>query len=122
MVGKVTILLIDDELPLQRAIAKGLRMLGYQVFEACNGMEALQLWQDYHNKIDVLFTDMELHEGTTGLDLAEQMKKEKPTLKIMLSSGYEHHASLQHHPIINGYLPKPYAMDQLSNAIRECCA
>ena len=87
---------------------------------ASNGNEALQIWHDHQHEIDLMLSDMILPEGMTGLDLADQMKTEKPNLKIVLSSGYEPHASLQHQQLFDVYLPKPYLIDKLPDVIRKC--
>ena len=85
--GHETILLVEDEAILRQLMAQGLRLLGYRVLEADNGQTAMKLWQENSQQIDLLFSDMVMPEGMTGVDLAEMLKK-KPNLKVIISSGY----------------------------------
>ena len=79
---------------------------------------AMKLWQENSQQIDLLFSDMRMPEGITGLDLAEKMKKEKPNLKVIISSGY----NMEGHPSPGGivYFQKPYDFEILSKTIRVC--
>ncbi len=86
--GGETILLVEDEQALRIPIALCLRKLGYGVLEAGDGVEAIEVWKQHHRAISLLFTDMVMPGRLTGLDLAEQFRKEKSSLKVLISSGY----------------------------------
>jgi PAS domain S-box-containing protein len=120
--GCETILLVEDELPVRRTVASCLRDLGYSVLEADSGSEALKVWEQHHRKIDLLFTDMLMPGGMNGLELAERLKKEKSSLKIIRSSGYCGDTAAI--PPAAGqeivYLPKPYAPALLAKTVRRC--
>jgi signal transduction histidine kinase/ActR/RegA family two-component response regulator len=120
--GRETILLVEDEPPVRQVVGKSLRALGYQVFEAANGQEAMALWQIHGRQVDLLLTDMVMPEGMTGLELAEQLQALKPGLKAIISSGYS--AEIVHVGVPSKagivYLPKPYATNALADAIRDC--
>jgi CheY-like chemotaxis protein len=58
------------------------------VLEAGNGLEAQTIWKQHQEKIALLFTDMVMPGTMTGLDLAERLRKEKSSLKVIISSGY----------------------------------
>jgi PAS domain S-box-containing protein len=120
--GSETILLVEDELPVRRVAALCLRKLGYGVFEAGDGLEALAIWRDHQERIDLLFTDMMMPGDMTGLDLAKHLKKEKNSLMIIISSGYN--AVLAEDFLIAGqevnYLPKPYQGGALAKMVRLC--
>jgi DNA-binding NtrC family response regulator len=122
MRGHETILVVEDEVELRRLLTRSLRLLGYAVFEAENGQAAMNLWQERGGKFDLLLSDMVMPEGLTGLDLAEKFKKEKPNLKVIISSGYSvetaGHSRLAAHGVI--YLQKPYSVESLSKAVRDC--
>ena len=80
------ILVVEDD-PRSRAIAIDLFAgLGLAVFDAWNGRDALVLLVR-HEHIAVLFTDVRL-PGMTGLELAEQARRLRPALKIVLTSAY----------------------------------
>jgi CheY-like chemotaxis protein len=120
--GHETILLVEDEATLRRLVAQGLRQLGYCVLEADNGQAAMKLWQEQSQKIDLLFSDMVMPEGMTGLDLAEKLKVEKPRLKVIISSGYNVETAGQVSPTAGGvvYFQKPYEFEVLSKTVRDC--
>ena len=120
--GHETILLVEDEAGLRRLVAQGLRLLGYRVLEADNGQTAMKLWQEHGPQIDLLFSDMVMPEGLTGLDLAEKLRQAKPNLKVIISSGYNvetaGHSSQSAGGIV--YLKKPYEVEMLSKTVRDC--
>jgi len=120
--GRGTLLLVEDEEIVRRPIGIYLRKLGYQVIEAANGNQAFALWRQHHERIDLLYTDMVMPEGVTGLELAEKLKSEKPQLRVIISSGYSTEISMQGVPIQSGfiYLPKPSASALIASTIRDC--
>ena len=61
---------------------------GYRILEASSGKEALDVWNQRANEIDLLLTDMVMPEGISGVDLAERLLASRPGLKIIFTSGY----------------------------------
>ncbi len=120
--GSETILVVEDELSLRRLTALCLRKLGYAVLEAENGLEALKIWEQHRRNIALLFTDTMMPGNMTGLELAARLKKEKGSLKVISSSGYN--ADLAESPLTPGqevlHLPKPYAPVALARMVRRC--
>lgn len=122
LAGDETILLAEDDAHMRIMVAKSLRSRGYRVIEAGTGREALDAWSSHRAEVDLLFTDMLMPDGMTGLDLALQLKREKPGVKAIISSGY----SLEQLGIKNAadcgftYLSKPYLPDELARAVRDC--
>ncbi len=122
MRGQEVVLLVEDETDLRRAAGQTLRALGYRVYEAENGQQAMILWQKHGASIDLLLTDMVMPEGMTGLELAERLHEMKPALRIIISSGYSTEI-FQAGGIKQAgvwYLPKPYETHTLADAIRAC--
>jgi len=119
--GEETILVVEDALSVRRVLAQSLRLMGYRVIEAVNGQEAIKLWKDHDGKIDLLFTDMVMPEGMSGLDLAQKLRKATPKLKVIISSGYSmelvHQGKMAENIV---FLPKPYQVEELSKVVREC--
>jgi len=117
-----TILLIEDEAALLFANIRALTMLGYRVLSAANGPEALALWEQHHETIDLLLTDMRMPKGITGLELAEKFQKINPSLKVIIMSGYslemvrDSTASSCHYT----FLAKPFNLKNLSESVRGC--
>jgi PAS domain S-box-containing protein len=120
--GHETILLVEDDGAVLRLMALSLRRLGYRVLEANHGQAAMQAWREQADKIDLLLSDMVMPGGLTGLDLAEQMRAEKPNLKVIIFSGYneEMHGQSRRPDGSYVYLQKPYPNELLAKTIRDC--
>ncbi len=120
--GKETILLVEDESDLRQITAAILGGLGYAVHEAANGKEALEVWKQHHAQIDLLFSDMVMPGGMTGLELAEKVREDKPGLKVVLSSGYSAETVGRRFQCDanTALLQKPYRLEVLSKTVREC--
>jgi signal transduction histidine kinase/HAMP domain-containing protein len=120
--GQETILVVEDE-PLLRDLANAiLTNCGYQVLEAATGVEALNVWDRHEGRIQLLLTDMIMPEGMSGMELAQRLVTVRPSLKIIIASGYsmdeldndfmrERNAR---------FIQKPYTHITLPQAVREC--
>ncbi len=121
--GNETILLVEDEKGIRDVVALGLRRYGYRVFEAGDGPEAIQVWNDHAEEIDLLFTDMRMPGGLTGRDLFDRFTRTKASLKGVISSGYsgEEFLDLQGSTALGlAFLPKPYTVKVLAGTVRNC--
>jgi signal transduction histidine kinase/CheY-like chemotaxis protein/HAMP domain-containing protein len=86
--GSETILIVEDE-PVLRSMARDiLEECGYRILEASSGREALDVWSQRANEIDLLLTDMVMPDGISGADLAEELLASRPRLKVVFTSGY----------------------------------
>jgi two-component system, cell cycle sensor histidine kinase and response regulator CckA len=116
-----TILLVEDDQDLRSQIALNLREKGYKILEAGTGLEAVRLWEQHNGFIDLLFTDMVMPGGLTGLDVVERLRQLKPKLKVIVSSGYSLdlvHPDGKADASIR-FLPKPYPPVALTRMLRE---
>ncbi|HEY2328683.1 MAG TPA: PAS domain S-box protein, partial [Verrucomicrobiae bacterium] len=86
--GSETILVVEDERDLRDLVCRVLRNDGYRVFEAFDGQNALKIWSEYKDQIDLVFTDVIMPGGLNGRELAEKLWAERPELKVIFSSGY----------------------------------
>ncbi|MFA8442770.1 CheR family methyltransferase [Yoonia sp.] len=116
-----TILVVEDEPLVRRLTAARLDQLGYQVIVACDGPEAIKILRE-NDQIDLVLSDIIMPGGMTGFDVADQALVLKPTLKVLLATGYARgaepekgDANPQHHKILR----KPYGLHALSEALRE---
>jgi CheY-like chemotaxis protein len=118
--GSEKILIVEDEAGLRAIVEQILKQYKYDVVVASSGVEALRVWDEYHGNFDMLLTDMIMPGGMTGRELAEELKRRKPELKIIYSSGYS--------PDLIGkdlaqdnvtIVSKPYLPSQLARVIRE---
>lgn len=120
--GRETILLVEDDTKVRQMIGQALRVLGYRVYEAANGQEAMALWQTHGPQVNLLLTDMVMPEGMTGLELTERLQALRPGLKAIISSGYSAEIVQAGVPTAAGvvYLPKPYEAKTLADVVRNC--
>jgi PAS domain S-box-containing protein len=115
-----TILLVEDEPSVRKGYCSVLRVLGHNVIEAADGVEALTLWEDHQSKVALLLTDMVMPNGLSGLQLARQLLAAKPELKVVVTSGYSPELVLE-----NGFtrniifLPKPCSSERLAEAVQR---
>jgi DNA-binding NtrC family response regulator len=118
--GNGTILLVDDEemvLNLGTAIVK---MLGYDVLEAKNGGEAVEIYRENKDTVDMVILDMAMPDMNGG-EAYDRMKEIDPEVKVLLTSGYgiEGQATEIMKQGCNGFIQKPFSIDNLSGKIKE---
>jgi PAS domain S-box-containing protein len=116
-----TILLVEDETTVRIIAGRVLREQGYQVLEARNGPDALQLSATFDGPIDLLLTDVVMPGGVSGRQLAEELTSLRPGLKILYTSGYTHNV-IVHHGVLGPnttFLQKPFTPEMLSRKVRE---
>jgi CheY-like chemotaxis protein len=110
-----TILLVEDEPAVRQLFAQALLRAGYSVYEARNGQEAVNLFEQYGDSIDLLLTDMRMpYMG--GAELAHQLRGRRRTLKLLCTSGYP--GNLDDDLSVD-FLAKPFSRDDLLQKVRE---
>jgi PAS domain S-box-containing protein len=114
------VLLVEDEPSVQDMGRRALSGYGYRVLAAANGPAALAVWAAHKDEIDLLLTDMIMPEGISGMQLAQQLLREKPTLKVIYSSGYNAQIAGKELKLTDGinFLAKPYQLDRLYRTVR----
>jgi signal transduction histidine kinase/ActR/RegA family two-component response regulator len=118
--GKETILLVEDEIGLLELLRDILQQYHYRVLIASSGVEALRIWDGCNGQVDLLFTDMVMPGGMTGGELAAELKKRKPGLKVIYASGYSSVvAGKDFSQGDNIFLAKPYQPNQVARLIRN---
>jgi len=118
--GTGTILLVDDEEMVLDVGVQLLKALGYTVLEAKGGREAVEIYRENKDKIDMVLLDMIMPDMGGG-EAYDRMKEINPDIKVLLSSGYS--IDGQATEIIDRgcdrFIQKPFDMKQLSRSIRE---
>lgn len=117
-VGTETILIVDDESALLNLANTLLVSMGYKVFTASSGKQALEVLQQ-ESDIDLLFSDVVMPGGINGYELAEQATTEFPTLKVLLTSGYTGKVLDLNEDTPRKILNKPYSKIELAIQIRS---
>jgi two-component system, cell cycle sensor histidine kinase and response regulator CckA len=120
--GAESILLVEDDQEMRRVTALTLESFGYNVIQAANGKQALQSWSNHNSEIDLLLTDMMMPDGLSGLKIAEQLRVLRPSLPVLIISGYSAILSRENDLAKMGidYLAKPFRADALGAALRTC--
>jgi PAS domain S-box-containing protein len=120
--GQETILIVEDEEILRLLTRTTLERLGYHLLEAASGPEAIDVWRQHHDEVDMLFTDLVMPGGMNGRQLCEQLRREKPGLKVIFSSGYgaDCHCDDLLQSAGVAYLQKPYRPPALAQTVRQC--
>jgi len=113
--GNETILLVEDEPAVRQLFATALARAGYRVLEARNGQEALNVFDQHGESIDLLLTDMRMpYMG--GAELAQHLRARRRTLKLLCVSGYP---NVRDSALTSDFLSKPFSRDDLLAKVRE---
>ena len=116
-----TILLVEDEPKVLAVSTRALTRLGYKVLAAADGRQALALCERHSDDIDLVLTDMRMPGGMNGLVLAEQLRAHKPSLKVIIMSGYnsEMVTGSPAGSVDFTYLAKPFELEVLAETLRR---
>lgn len=119
--GKETILVVEDEATVRGMLTLGLELSGYRVLGVGSGEEAIQVWNDHADEIDLLFADMRM-SGMTGMELYERLKIKRSSLRVIISSGYSEEILKAEGHTNSGvtFLSKPYGIRTLGVTVRRC--
>jgi two-component system cell cycle sensor histidine kinase/response regulator CckA len=84
-----TILLVDDHATARNSMQRVLLDTGYRILPASSGKQALKVFAEHSGAVDLLIADC-MMPGMHGQELAETLRQQKPGLKVLLISGYQH--------------------------------
>jgi signal transduction histidine kinase/CheY-like chemotaxis protein len=113
------VLMVEDDDSVASVVCNMIHDLGYQTIRAGNASEALRILE-HGNSIDILFSDIVMPDGVNGIELAKVIRSRRPSLPIVLTTGYPGTAALQDCPF--SILKKPYQPEELSRALHEANA
>lgn len=118
-----TILVVDDEEAVLRAVARLLRRMGYQVLEATGGVSALEIASHKEQVIDLLLTDLAML-GMNGPELARRMTDLRPDTPVLYMSAHpqKHLVSLGWLTSAEPLLTKPFSLTELASAVHAMFA
>lgn len=118
--GKELILLIDDQDVILEVCKEMLERIGYRVLTAKDGQNAIDIYTDQKENIDLVILDM-IMPGLSGSATYDSLKAINPEIKVLLSSGYsiDGQASQILERGCNGFIQKPFEITELSQKIRE---
>jgi len=114
------VLVVEDEEALRGLLRTILSRLGFEVFLAANGGEALLLVEEQGLKPDLLITDVVM-PGMSGAALVERLRRRQPDLKVLFMSGYTDNAIVHHSVLDSGtpFIQKPFSLQGMAEKIRQ---
>jgi CheY-like chemotaxis protein len=118
--GSEIVLVVEDDPLVRRAALRVLQSKGYAVLDAASAEEALALLGDHEGPVDLLLTDLVL-PGMNGLDLARQLLRERPALKVVCMTGYvgrDFGSGVPAEEDIE-FINKPFDHEGLANKVRS---
>jgi len=119
LTGHGTILLVEDEEAVRAFAARALASRGYTVLQAASGIEALQIVEQNGGKIDLVVSDVVMPE-MDGPSMFGELRKRGVKAKVIFVSGYAEDAFAKNLPEGEdfGFLPKPFSLKQLIEAVK----
>ncbi len=105
-----TILLAEDVPEIRRLIRIYLQQIGYYVLAAHDGMEALDIYRQYQEEVDLLITDMKMPR-MSGQELANALRSVQPAIPVLYISGD------MPLPLPTPFLQKPFRMKDLESLV-----
>jgi PAS domain S-box-containing protein len=118
--GNETIMVVEDDADLRTLIRSVLNRLGYQMIEAPSGVEALRVWEENRDNIQLVLTDLVMPDGVSGIELSRRLRERSPDLKFIFMSGYSPELVAKKVTLRDGFdfLPKPFRAHELAAILR----
>lgn len=119
-IGRGTILVVDDDLPVRSLVRRMLTQDGVTVLEAASAEEAMAICKRHKSPIQLILADIVLPK-MNGLELAEGLRSAYPDIKVLFMSGHTDYAFLAHEVLDpdNNFIQKPFTLDTLIRKTRE---
>jgi signal transduction histidine kinase len=118
--GDGTILIVDDEKSIRELFKTTLTNLGYAIFEASNGKEAIEVYKSKKKLIDLVILDLIMPE-MNGIETLTKLKDINPDVKVLISTGYGDDDVFKHLKdlAIAGIIKKPFNVVKLSEIVKN---
>ena len=111
------ILIVDDNDPARISLKHILESLNYKVLEASDGVEAVNLFADFKNEIELIIIDVVMPR-LGGVEAVSQIRRIQPHAKVIFSTGYDKvEAMKEEHLATDIVLSKPYRIKELSQSV-----
>ena len=119
LTGTGRVLLVEDEVEVRQFAVRALKRQGYEVFEAADGVEALEMMRANPGKVDIVVSDVVMPE-MDGPSLFKELRKDNPLIKVIFVSGYPNEAFRESLGTDDfAFLPKPFSLPQLAEKVKE---
>lgn len=113
------VLVVDDEKPIRETGCHILETFGYRVMTACNGAEAVEIFQSCEERPSVVFTDM-MMPIMDGPAMIRELHRMEPSLRFVGASGLNNELAAEARSLgVKHFLHKPYTAEELLRALSE---
>ncbi|HEY5242858.1 MAG TPA: PAS domain S-box protein [Polyangiaceae bacterium] len=118
--GAETILLVEDDAHVRRAVSRLLKSRGYAVLEVDGGASALDVLEREGDAVHLVLTDVVMPD-MDGRTLADRMRARRPNIRVVFMSGYTDHPALKGAALAptESLLQKPFTPDEIASAVRR---
>ncbi|MGK2855888.1 MAG: ATP-binding protein [Thermoanaerobaculia bacterium] len=118
--GTETILVVEDDELVREITVEALRGCGYEILEAADGREAIEICEARSGAIDLLIADSVM-PGMSGRVVAERIAAARPGIKVLFVSGYSEDTVIRHGLVESAiaFLQKPFSAAALAKKVRE---
>ena len=115
-----TILVVEDDEMVRNLVVETLKREGYRVMDAASPLEARRVADKHKGEIDLLITDV-IMPKVSGIELAEELRKRRPLMKVLYMSGYTDNAVVNRGVLEKeaAFLQKPFTPGVLTDKVRE---
>lgn len=118
--GRETILVAEDDEDVRIMASNMLEKLGYRVLQAENAGVALEIMKKQHKTIDLIFSDIVMPGGMSGIELVQRLREYYPDIKVLYTSGYTENAIPDYQLSVGEELiSKPYRRENLARKVRK---
>ena len=119
LTGTGRVLLVEDEVEVRQFAVRALKRQGYDVLEAGDGVEALEVMRNNEGTVDIVVSDVVMPE-MDGPALFKELRKRNPDIKVIFVSGYPNEAFRETLGSEDfAFLPKPFSLPQLAAKVKE---
>ena len=117
------VLIVDDDPAVLEVAAKVLERIGYEVLQATEGAQALELLRSHTGRLDLVLTDVVM-PGMGGHELGERIAQERPGTRFLYMSAYTEDEAMLYGVRVAGmnFLRKPFSLRALADAVRQALA
>ena len=120
LTGHGRVLVVEDEDAVRIFATEALRRQGYDVLQACDGLEALDIMEEHDHQVDLVVSDVKMPE-MDGPTLFKELRRHNPSLKFIFVSGYtdDAFATTLDADAEYTFLPKPYTLAQIAEVVKD---
>jgi DNA-binding response OmpR family regulator len=111
-----TVLVVEDEVQVRKLIERALRRSGYTVLVAPDGEEAVRIFREQPDRIDLVITDLVM-PILNGPEVIAVLRRERPGLPAICMSGYSEHTGIEQLGV--DLIAKPFQAAELMSRVRR---